>query len=186
MSTLKKISTEEEQPILPKAIIRQLDSCLHVLEVIREDQYQNKISFHTDSQRIKGSVGEHIRHLIEFIQSVVLFDEKNSIIDYDDRKRNLKIQSNVSYACDVIQDLRARLKCLNQKDLTREVKVLEAVDINYDDQPQISTFGRELLFVVSHTEHHFNTILERCDQMDVVLPDDFGMATSTLRHLKKA
>ena len=182
----EKADGSQNRLLLVGAVIRQLAACRDVLEALTENQYQKKIPFRSNPQRIKGSVGEHVRHLIEFVQNVTFTDSLPAVIDYDARKRDLAIQENILHAQSTIEALLKKLQGLTEHDLEKEVSILEAVDEERDDIPRKSTLGREILFIVSHTEHHFNTILERCDEMGVLLPSNFGMATSTLRHLKKS
>jgi len=47
---------------------------------------------------------------------------------------------------------------------------------------QISSFGRELAFLLSHTVHHQALIAVICRQLNVPLAAEFGVASATLRH----
>src|SRR5437667_441272 len=45
-----------------------------------------------------------------------------------------------------------------------------------------STVGRELMYAVAHTIHHYALIAVMCGLIDVPVPDGFGVAPSTLRY----
>ncbi|MEP0552783.1 MAG: hypothetical protein ABJE29_00430, partial [Balneola sp.] len=46
----------------------------------------------------------------------------------------------------------------------------------------VSSIRRELQFLVSHTVHHYALIGLILKTMDVEVPEDFGVAPSTLKH----
>jgi hypothetical protein len=46
----------------------------------------------------------------------------------------------------------------------------------------LSTLGRELLFVSSHTVHHFALVAHYCKTAGVDLGADFGKAPATMAH----
>ena len=55
-----------------------------------------------------------------------------------------------------------------------------------DDTPWTSsTLGRELLFLLSHTIHHYALIDLLLREEGFEVPPDFGMAPSTLKHLER-
>lgn len=179
------VTNNFQTPILVRALTRQLESCDAIFENISQEQYVRKIAFHARPDKLKGSVGAHLRHILEFIDNVVCNPNSGQVLDYDSRERNGKIETDINFAKQTVERLKSKLYEISSEDLGIELGILEAVDADYDDLPQKSSLGRELIFAVSHTEHHFNTILERCDEMDIALPDNFGVATSTLRHLKQ-
>ncbi|MEM7618211.1 MAG: DinB family protein [Pseudomonadota bacterium] len=180
-----QVINDVETPIIIRALTRQLDSCDAIFENLSQEQYGRKIPFQARPEKLKSSVGEHLRHVLEFIDNVVCTPGDREVLDYDKRERNGKIQTDIIYAQETTVRLKSQLSDISIERLTSELGILEAVDVDHDDLPQKSSLGRELLFAVSHTEHHFYTILERCDEMGIALPDDFGVATSTLRHLKQ-
>jgi hypothetical protein len=45
-----------------------------------------------------------------------------------------------------------------------------------------STVRRELQFLLSHTVHHFALIAVLLERFEIAVPDDFGIAPSTLRY----
>ena len=45
-----------------------------------------------------------------------------------------------------------------------------------------STVRRELQFLLSHTVHHFALIAVLLERFSIAVPDDFGIAPSTLKH----
>ncbi len=45
-----------------------------------------------------------------------------------------------------------------------------------------STVRRELQFLLSHTVHHFALIAVLLERFEIAVPDDFGIAPSTLKY----
>ena len=52
----------------------------------------------------EATIGQHIRHILEFYQSI--FNDTNAhIINYDTRKRNLEIEINSNVAIQIIDEI---------------------------------------------------------------------------------
>lgn len=170
-----------ERPVLTMALIGKLDDCKTVIEYLDDRQYQIIERYQACDHKSHSAVGAHMRHVVEFIQTL-LDAQKAEAVDYDMRARDKNIETDRAYALKTIETLQVRLADITEADLTKPLAVHEAVHVEHDIDPQVSSLGRELVFVIAHTEHHFALIGAQCDALGVVLPDNFGKAISTLRH----
>lgn len=127
--------------------------------------------------------GAHLRHILEFYECF-LEGAPRRVIDYDGRRRDLRTETDRTYAVRRIHDLIEGLRgaCLEGDELI-EVRVEDAPG---DESGWLkSTPGRELQFLRSHTIHHYALIAVTLQSLNHPVPADFGMAPSTLRHLAR-
>lgn len=168
-------------PVLIEALIGKLNDCKIVIECLDNNQYVITTPYKAAQHKTHSAIGQHMRHVIEFVQTL-LNAHGAEVVDYDARQRDTRIETDRAYAVEVINTLQERLKELTEQDLVLPIKSVEAVHVQYNIEAQASSFGREILFVIAHTEHHFALIGGQCDALGVVLPDNFGKAISTLRY----
>lgn len=131
------------------------------------------------------AVGPHLRHIIEHYETL-LVGIPLGIVDYESRARDLVVQSDPEAARDRCESLIRRLDCLDarlagQSELA--IKVVAAIGLEGDaDCLQSSTVARELLFLASHTTHHYAIMKPALVELGVVVGEDFGKAPGTIRH----
>jgi len=129
-----------------------------------------------------GSVGAHVRHCLDHLRAVLAGIESGTV-DYDDRRRATPVEVDPAVAVNEFNQLRRQLVANRQaKDQPLKVRMMVAVD-----QPgvqSVSTLGRELAFVLSHTIHHGAMIAAMITARGGSVPQDFGFAPSTLAHLQ--
>jgi hypothetical protein len=150
---------------------------LAVIQSLQADLYADG-----HDQQVGGGVGQHFRHIIEFY--VQFLDGLSSRVDYESRKRDEQIERNPIYAASVIEDVVARLEGLRREDSYQssiEV-VTEVLDGEGHPLQTASSIDRELSALASHTIHHYAIILLLLRGSGVVLPENFGIAPSTLRY----
>jgi uncharacterized damage-inducible protein DinB len=129
-----------------------------------------------------GSIGAHLRHVLEFYQTFISGCSEG-IINYDGRAREEALETCLPTALKRIEKV---LHCLerSEHELPQSqlpVKVLE----NAADTPEnwtLSSVGRELSFLLSHTVHHQALIALLLIQQGEPTSADFGVAPSTLRY----
>ncbi|WP_411824577.1 hypothetical protein [Leptospira sp. 'Mane'] len=153
-------------------IISQLHKLGKILNELKEEEFTEK-----DSLLCGSSVGQHVRHTLEFIECLVNTKE-GEILSYDDRKRNLVLESSLDFALEVIAETELRLAGYIPPEKIRLKHILNESDHSITD-----TCGeRELLFVLDHMIHHMALIriaMENKFQW-ILLPVDFGYTPSTL------
>ena len=75
-----------------KQLTQQLKALFNLLSNLDNQQYNSTIKYLGNS-----SIGAHTRHIIELLQcAVVGYD--NGFVDYENRKRNLELETNIDSA----------------------------------------------------------------------------------------
>jgi uncharacterized damage-inducible protein DinB len=127
----------------------------------------------------RASVGQHVRHTLEFY--LCLF-EATDAVNYDNRKRDILIESSSEHASVTIDQIVEHVNALNSDFLLQTLAELpsastEALSVR-------SSLSRELLYVLEHAIHHMALIriLIKDEQADFQLEDSFGVAYSTLSY----
>ena len=92
----------------------------HLLNQISEDDYSKPIEYLSNA-----SIGEHTRHIIELFQCAINSYEVGEL-NYDNRSRNLLIQTNPSFAIEKIDEICNTIEKEN-KDLILESVFFEEV-----------------------------------------------------------
>lgn len=143
-----------------------------VLEQFDKKDYQKPLPI------LNGvSIGQHSRHIIEFYQC--LFEGLVSLkINYDARQRDLRIETDLSYAIVLIDDFITKIKKSN----FTEAIVLEVAFDNLKPIEVVSSTDRELSYLIEHTIHHLAILNIAINAVfkEIRLPDNFGVAFSTI------
>lgn len=127
-----------------------------------------------------ASVGAHFRHIIDFY-GCFLRGLASATIDYDQRDRDPHIESSQEVCKQAILDIRSRLLAL---DLSAAAPLLVRAEAASPAVYAPSSVGRELQFLVAHTVHHFALISYVLIERGKTVPQGFGVASSTLEHLR--
>lgn len=136
----------------------------------------------TASAPFHASIGGHYRHVLEHFQSLIR-GLRTSEINYDARERNMRLQSEVTYASIATCDVLRALKHYDSPLLLRECKVINSVGYSATKPLQMeSNIGRELAYCVGHAIHHYAIIRLIAHEFGLLLPAEFGVAPSTLKH----
>ena len=128
-----------------------------------------------------NSIGKHVRHIVEFFELLVSGSTKG-LINYDKRNHEPLYETDAGATMNVLQQL---MKEIEEISFEEEV-VLEVSYANTgEDSVKIkSSLERELAYNIEHAIHHMaiikiaiNTVFPK-----VNLPDNFGVAYSTVRY----
>jgi hypothetical protein len=145
------------------------------ISLLSDDAYSQK------SLLLNGStVGGHTRHVIELFQCLINGYE-NALVNYEQRKRDLEIETNKNFACSLLTSIASSIqmpnKILKLQGFYSETSNEEcAVDTN---------FYRELIYNLEHTIHHMAMIRVAINEVsDIKLPDNFGVAAATTQYKK--
>ncbi|MBM3728222.1 MAG: hypothetical protein FJW40_22700 [Acidobacteria bacterium] len=127
--------------------------------------------------------GSHFRHIID-LYDCFLDGAVSGHIDYDARARDESIARYSRVALDKLQSLAGRMAA--HESLCRDhvvfVRMEDADALDLEDPFLMSTIGRELQALSSHTVHHFALIAMNLRHLGIRVPPNFGAAPSTLRH----
>ena len=125
-----------------------------------------------------ATIGEHTRHIIEMFQCLEKQYETGTI-NYDHRKRDCRIQTDTTFAKEIINTIISQLDKPNKK--LQLHQIVDGEELLID-----SNYNRELLYNLEHCIHHQALIKVAVLQNDAIVIDkDFGVARSTIEYRKQ-
>ena len=153
-------------------VFHQLDESLRNLS---EAQYRQPVKILFDA-----TIGQHVRHIIELY--ICLYNGyETGVVNYDKRKRDIRIETDKDLAIELMEMITSNLDKFN-KDL-----LLEASYENHSAAVPVATnYYREIIYNLEHTVHHMALVRVGIYEVSTIaIPDDFGVATSTLKYRKE-
>ena len=125
-----------------------------------------------------ATIGKHVRHVIELFQSLQNGYE-DGIVNYDSRKRDIRIENEKQLALSLLNEIRAGL---NKKD--KDLSLETSYDEDSGEVVFIKTnYNREIVYNLEHAIHHMALIRIGINEVSSVeLPENFGVAPSTIRY----
>jgi len=131
-----------------------------------------------------SSIGQHIRHIIEFYHCL-LSQANGSVINYDLRKRNNLIEKSGLSSAQFIDHILDQFEELDSKCDQQSLQFENCLYKSKGKKNRILTsFARELAYCLDHCIHHQYFIkigLHSVDQKHI-LHDEFGIAPLTLMY----
>lgn len=163
--------------------IHLLTQLLCVIDSLSDSQFT-----HIDPAIYRSSIGSHVRHICDHYQMLIEGIESGEV-NYDDRPRDAMIERNRGSARARCESLIQQLQQLQQFEQPLTVTMDIAHFDNVSREPsceaasaQLSSLGRELAFLHSHTVHHQAIISFIMRLMNIApMPDDLGIAPATIR-----
>jgi uncharacterized damage-inducible protein DinB len=159
--------------MLKKQLTIILQELCSALEGISDDHYRHPIA------HLQGnSIGAHTRHIIELYEELLRGYERG-VVDYDQRQRDIKIQTDRMAAIQRLYQL-----IPDQYPENKSIIVL-APSMHHGEpsQPIGSTYDRELLYHIEHAIHHQALIRVAFMELGIgTLPENFGVAPSTMSY----
>jgi hypothetical protein len=155
-----------------------LEQLKALLTKINNSNYTKKLEILSGS-----TVGQHMRHILEFYLLLVSGSVKG-LICYDQRKRDIRIESDLSFAINIFDEL---LDGIESLDLSKAVRF----EADFTTDASIhnlleSSIGRELAYCTEHSIHHqamIKAALFTMGESDLI-DENFGVAYSTIRYKK--
>ena len=131
-----------------------------------------------------ATIGQHVRHILEFYQSI-FGGLESKVVNYDNRERNLSIETDTKIAIQVIDKICSKLR----EDNCDTQMILEG-NFCADEGNQIkieTSFLRELAYCLEHSIHHQALIKVGLLEVKCLnfVDDTFGLAPATIRHRKQ-
>jgi uncharacterized damage-inducible protein DinB len=159
---------------LLQANIEALGEGTELLALLKPEQYTRayKPAFHS-------TIGAHFRHVLEHYRCFITQLEAGHIC-YDNRERDPLLECNFAYANQTITQLQSALRDLEQHDLDQFCQLSD----QQATESLTSTVYRELLFLQSHTMHHYAIIGAMTRVFGAQPSSDFGVAIATREHQK--
>lgn len=126
-----------------------------------------------------NTVGKHVRHIIEFFDCMFQ-SMQTDIVNYDDRTRNLNLETNTVYTIHKIEELISLVQAINAN---RPIEMVFSYAPN--ETTVINTLlYREMAYNIEHAIHHMAIIKIAIMQEfpHIELPEHFGVAYSTIQY----
>lgn len=159
--------------MLLKSIQNSLDELIYLLDQLSDKEYSKSCIALSNA-----TIGEHTRHIIEMFQCLENGYDCG-VLNYDNRERNTKIQTQTAFAKQSIIEIKSRLKSENKIIYLEQKSEESALSIQ-------STYYRELLYNLEHCIHHQALIKVAVLQFENILIDEnFGVARSTIEYRKQ-
>ncbi|MBS3739269.1 DinB family protein [Mesohalobacter halotolerans] len=160
-----------------------VENCIDNLKQIKDlTQNISEAEYrHSCRTLFNSSIGQHIRHSLEFY--ICLFKGlESNIVNYDERERQHDLESQPEIALKEINKIINQLKAvLSNQNL--EVKANYTSNEN-DEVCMHSSLYRELGFCLEHCVHHQALVKTGLKELDCLhlVDQSFGVAPSTLRN----
>jgi len=146
-----------------------LINTVEILNSLSFDEYTQALPILSNS-----TLGEHFRHIIEIFQKL-LTEYHTGIIDYDQRERNNKIETNIDFAVECIAQIIAHLE--------KPDKPLLITSLLNKENGIKSSYYREVLYNIEHCIHHQAIIKIGLLYLGKdAIAETFGVAKSTLLY----
>lgn len=156
-------------------VVHQL---IDLLKKLNDEQYSQPITILSGN-----SIGKHVRHIIE-LYFELLCGYEIDIVNYDDRDRDISIETEVDYAIVKLEQIIEWTH--DKKDKSLRVVVDYSIETKVNEVVN-SSFKRELAYNIEHAIHHMAIIKIAIENSfsEIILDRSFGVAPSTIRHQKE-
>ncbi len=128
----------------------------------------------------RQTLGRHLRHILDHYQAL-LEGVGAGRIDYESRSRDPRLERDPEQALERLAGIRSGLARLTEPS-SAVLSLTYPVAEGSVSQSLATSLARELAFLTSHTVHHMALLGLLAERLGVVLPEDFGVHPSTLRH----
>ena len=136
----------------------------------------------------QSNIGTHFRHVLEHYQC--FFSQlEQAEFRYDRRQRVGRLEVDIEYARETISELITTLECFDSDLFKRDYTISEEYS---DDSLHNNLIGavsttleRELMFLQSHTVHHYAMIAAMTRALGITPDEEFGVAIPTRIFTKK-
>ncbi len=131
-----------------------------------------------------ASIGGHYRHCLDHF-SCLMHGTSTGLVDYDHRERDRRLEQDPSYALRATRELLLELRGIDPEVLNDAVVARCEVSYEPGNSPVTkSSLGREWVYAIAHGIHHYAMISVIARLQNVVFPENFGVAPSTVAHNK--
>lgn len=170
------VANPRTDPSAVSALRARLDELMRLVITLPAEAYCARPS------RVSGSIGEHVRHVLDHISSLVGANP-SSALSYDHRSRGTAVETQPGSAVRELMRLDAALERWSDRTLEDPVAVTAVTSTDGESVTGWSSVARELAFVMNHTIHHQAIIALLLERLEAELPDErFGYAPSTPRR----
>ncbi|MBP9146029.1 MAG: DinB family protein [Thermoanaerobaculia bacterium] len=170
--------------VLPPVVAANLHCLEQALELLGR---LPESAFARTPERHARTVGPHLRHVLDHY-SAFLAGLPAFRVDYDARAREPRLESDLEFAAARMREIVGELVLVDEDLMELPIQIrLESGGSTGPGGPDAdhwshSTVRRELQFLLSHTVHHFALISILLERFAIAVPEDFGIAPSTLKY----
>lgn len=170
----KKPAVETSTQVFIEANIAVLSEGLSLLRELDDGNYNGDCR-----PAFQSTIGAHFRHLLEHYQCFLKSIEQGTVC-YDSRARDAALELNRGYAIEVMELVIAQFSRF-RVDISSPARPATAIFINDQQSPAPvqTTLQRELLFLQSHSVHHYAMIAAMLRLQGVEVGPNFGVAIAT-------
>ena len=159
--------------MLIQSIKNNLSENIELLRQLTNEEFMQK-----NPELSNATIGEHMRHIIELF-GCLLENYDYGLINYDDRKRDLLLQTDKNEAIAIIEKYLLELDKPN-KPLSLTHNCFSPIELLH------TNYFRELIYNLEHSIHHQALIKVALHSLPhIKIPNSFGVAPSTLEYRKQ-
>lgn len=128
-----------------------------------------------------ATIGQHYRHCLDHLDT--LFAQiSNGAVNYDLRLRNPNLEVDIESAMRLTEKFESIIRDLDNGHLSKKIYLNAGVD---EEELALceTTIARELYYVTAHAIHHYALIGVIGCHFNLNLPENFGVAPSTVAYL---
>jgi hypothetical protein len=129
-----------------------------------------------------GTIGKHLRHLVDHYAAALVGHETDRVVDYDHRERNVPMENDTMCAVEYLTRLIAELADVSPASLDSTLTIRIMTSASGDTMLLASTLGRELAFATHHGVHHQAMMRAIACEHGHSVDCGFGKAPSTLNN----
>ena len=127
----------------------------------------------------QSTIGAHFRHVVEHYRC--FFKQMpDGVFCYDSRDREQTLECEADYTIHAINEIINQFADVSDQAFVQPYKIID----EQSPAPVETNLHRELLFLQSHTLHHYAIIAAMTRSFGVVPDQDFGVAIATRSHQK--
>ena len=156
---------------------------LQLLSLLNDDQYTKgfKPAFQSD-------IGTHFRHILEHYQC--FFNQlKGREFRFDKRPRDGRLETDIDYAKSCVIEFIGLFQNLDISLFEHDYTIAEQYSDDGANSDLIcnvkTTLERELMFMQSHTVHHYAMIAAMTRSLGISPDEEFGVAIPTRNFTKQ-
>lgn len=158
-----------------------LKSIASLLDKLNAEHYQFPSSYLSGA-----SIGQHIRHILEFYTCVSQAYRTGGTVNYDKRRRATLLEKEPAEAATMIRQM---IHWLESEKIIGQVFLVAAYAVTKEKTCSIpSSFQRELAYCLEHSIHHQALIKIGLFEQGLsnLIDPDFGVAPSTIKFRMKS
>jgi len=158
-----------------QANLNALNEGVELLTILDDSQYRQGCK-----PVFASTIGAHFRHVIEHYRC--LFEQIDcGDFCYDQRERDAELEIDRNYALSAISDVCRLLDNLDVAHFEKKFRIFDHLTTS----PLDTTLQRELMFLHSHTVHHYAIIAGMCRGQGIQPKCNFGVAIATQLHFNE-